>query len=128
MKVDQDYNKRGKKEYNLLVEILLIVGIIALLGAYGIPNYIRAKTRTQTMRCISNLMDIKDAIKNWAEDNNKKDEDPVNMKELVPDYLEEEPFCPLDTERRGYILTVVGADPHCPMKALYPKHTLDYKE
>src|SRR5271165_4053436 len=52
-----------------LVEIMIVVAIIGLLAAIAIPNFVRARTSTQTNACINNLRQIDGAKQEWGTDN-----------------------------------------------------------
>ena len=49
-----------------LVEIMIVVAIIGLLAAIGIPNFVRARETAQTDACINNLRVIDEAKQQWA--------------------------------------------------------------
>jgi len=49
-----------------LVEIMIVVAIIGLLAAIAIPNYVKARTTSQTNACINNLRQIDGAKQEWA--------------------------------------------------------------
>ena len=49
-----------------LVEIMIVVAIIGLLAAIAIPNFVRARTSSQTNACVANLKQIEGAKANWA--------------------------------------------------------------
>jgi len=49
-----------------LVEIMIVVAIIGLLAAIAVPNYVKARTTSQTNACINNLRQIDGAKQEWA--------------------------------------------------------------
>jgi prepilin-type N-terminal cleavage/methylation domain-containing protein len=49
-----------------LVEIMIVVAIIGLLAAIAIPNFVRARTKSQVNACINNLRQIDGAKQQWA--------------------------------------------------------------
>ena len=49
-----------------LVEIMIVVAIIGLLGAIAIPNFVRARTTSQTNACINNLRQMDGAVQQYA--------------------------------------------------------------
>ena len=54
-----------------LVEIMIVVAIIALLAAIAVPNFLRARKRSQAARCLEDLRIIDSAIDQYAIENNK---------------------------------------------------------
>lgn len=55
-----------------LVEIMIVVAIIGLLAAIAIPNFVKARTTTQTDACYNNLRQIDGAAQTYALENNKQ--------------------------------------------------------
>ncbi|HEY3761388.1 MAG TPA: type II secretion system protein [Verrucomicrobiae bacterium] len=49
-----------------LVEIMIVVAIIGLLAVIAIPNFMRARSKSQQNACINNLRQIDSAINEWA--------------------------------------------------------------
>jgi prepilin-type N-terminal cleavage/methylation domain-containing protein len=49
-----------------LLEIMIVTSIIGLLATIAIPAFIKARTRSVTTSCISNLRQIDDAKAQWA--------------------------------------------------------------
>ncbi|MEP6668112.1 MAG: prepilin-type N-terminal cleavage/methylation domain-containing protein [Chthoniobacter sp.] len=55
-----------------LVEIMIVVAIIALLAAIAVPNFLRARKRSQATRILEDLRIIDSAIDQYAIENNKQ--------------------------------------------------------
>ncbi len=60
-----------------LVEIMIVVAIIALLAAIAVPNFLRARKRSQATRILDDLRVIDAAIDQYAIENNKGGGAPV---------------------------------------------------
>ncbi len=60
-----------------LVEIMIVVAIIALLAAIAVPNFLRARKRSQATRCLEDLRIIDSADDQYAIENNKSTGDLV---------------------------------------------------
>jgi len=54
-----------------LVEIMIVVAIIALLASMAVPNYLRARKRSQAVRILSDLRVLDAAVDEYAIENNK---------------------------------------------------------
>src|SRR3978361_1406030 len=54
-----------------LVEIMVVVAIIALLASLAVPNFLRARKRSQATRILEDLRIIDSAIDQYAIENNK---------------------------------------------------------
>ena len=54
-----------------LVEIMIVVAIIALLAAIAVPNFLRARKRSQATRMLEDLRVIDSAIDQYAIESNK---------------------------------------------------------
>ena len=101
-----------------LVEIMIVVAIIGLLAAIAIPNFVRARTTSQTNACINNLRQIDGGIQQWALENNKSGSAAVTSGDVQP-YLGrgtggEWPVCPAGG---AYTVSNVGAKPTCDASA-----------
>jgi len=53
------------------VEIMIVVAIIALLAAIAVPNFLRARKRSQATRILEDLMQLDHADDQYAIDNGK---------------------------------------------------------
>jgi prepilin-type N-terminal cleavage/methylation domain-containing protein len=76
-----------------LVEIMIVVAIIGLLASIAIPNFVRARTTSQTNACISNLRQIFGATQQWGLEYRKAPNDPVTFNDIQP-YLRNAIVCP----------------------------------
>jgi len=54
-----------------LVEIMVVVAIIALLASIAVPNFLRARKRSQAARCLEDLRIIDSACDQYAIETNK---------------------------------------------------------
>ena len=52
-----------------LVEIMIVVAIIALLAAIAVPNFLRARKRSQATRILEDLRMIDSAVDQYAIEN-----------------------------------------------------------
>jgi prepilin-type N-terminal cleavage/methylation domain-containing protein len=60
-----------------LVEIMIVVAIIALLAAIAVPNFLRARKRTQAARIMEDLRLIDAAVDHYAIEANLRGGDAV---------------------------------------------------
>ena len=65
-----------------LVEIMVVVGIIALLASIAVPNFLRARKRSQATRILEDLRVIDSAIDEYAIENNKISGATVNWTDI----------------------------------------------
>jgi prepilin-type N-terminal cleavage/methylation domain-containing protein len=65
-----------------LVEIMIVVAIIALLAAIAVPNFLRARKRSQATRILEDLRIIDSAIDQYAIENNKASGDTVGWTDI----------------------------------------------
>ena len=66
-----------------LVEIMIVVAIIALIATFAVPNFMRARTRTQAKACKEDLRQIDQAIDQWAMEKNKANGAAVTVADLA---------------------------------------------
>ena len=65
-----------------LVEIMIVVAIIALLAAIAVPNFLRARKRSQATRILEDLRIVDSAIDQYAIENNKSGGDTTNWTDI----------------------------------------------
>jgi prepilin-type N-terminal cleavage/methylation domain-containing protein len=65
-----------------LVEIMIVVAIIALLAAIAVPNFLRARKRSQATRILEDLRIIDSAIDQYAIETNKSGGATVNWTDI----------------------------------------------
>lgn len=77
-----------------LVEIMIVIAIIGLLAAIAVPNFIKARTKSQKTACIKNLQMIDGAKEVWALEAKRHVSDPVVSAEVNTYIKAGEPICP----------------------------------
>ena len=110
-------NSRNQRNAGFtLVEIMIVVAIIGLLAAIAIPNFVRARTSSQTNACLNNLRQIDGAIQQWALENKAATNAAVVAANVSP-YLKALPVCPsagaAGTFATSYTLVDVATPPVC---------------
>jgi prepilin-type N-terminal cleavage/methylation domain-containing protein len=65
-----------------LVEIMVVVAIIALLASIAVPNFLRARKRSQATRILEDLRIIDASIDEYAIENNKAGGATVNWTDI----------------------------------------------
>src|SRR5271154_610786 len=105
-----------------LVEIMIVVAIIGLLAAIAIPNFIKARTTSQTNACINNLRLIDAAKQQWALENNQ-------VGAVTPTAANLQPY--LGRGSAGVLVNTAGAqvagDINCPASGTYAINYLNSK-
>src|SRR5512145_1384387 len=95
-----------------LVEIMIVVAIIGLLAAIAVPNFVKARTASQTSACIANLKQVDGAKATWALEMKKTNTDSPTDGDLFGStlYIREKPACPAGGV---YTLKAVDTKPEC---------------
>src|ERR1700734_3647825 len=91
-------SSRSQRHGFTLVEIMIVVAIIALLASMAVPNFLRARKRSQAVRILEDLRMLDSAVDQYAVENNKTTGAPSNFTDLRA-YL-----------KTGSILYATGAD------------------
>ncbi len=61
---------------------MIVVAIIALLASIAVPNFLRARKRSQATRCLEDLRVIDSAMDQYAIENNKTSGNAVNWTDI----------------------------------------------
>jgi len=106
--------KQSNRAGFTLVEIMIVVGLIGMLAAIAIPNFIKARAKSQTDICLNNLRQIQSAVQQWAMEMRKGPTAAVTEVDVVV-YMKKIPLCPAGgtTFADSYSLTDVSTDPTC---------------
>lgn len=97
-----------------LVEVVVVVGLIGLLTAIAVPNFLRSRVNAQKDACISNLREIDNAIQLWALEKRLPASATVASTDVEP-YLHGDVSCPAGGKSfaDSYAVTIVAAQPIC---------------
>jgi general secretion pathway protein G len=116
-------NNRAVQRGFTLLEIMVVVFILGVLVTIAVPSWMNARARAQARTCSANLRQIHQAKEMYALANRLQNGAPVQMSDLVPQYLQAEPFCPAGGGT-AYTVNPVGTDPTCPTGL--PNHTVHW--
>jgi type II secretion system protein G len=116
-------NNRAVQRGFTLLEIMVVVFILGVLVTIAVPSWMNARARAQARTCSANLRQIHQAKEMYALANRLQNGAPVQMSDLVPQYLQAEPFCPAGSGA-AYTVNPVGTDPTCPTGL--PNHTVHW--
>ena len=101
-----------------LVEIMIVVAIIGLLAAIAIPNFVRARSKSQQNACINNLRQIDGAIQQYALETKLAASADVTSAQCAP-YLGRGagifPTCPA---QGTYAVTKCNVSPTCSLSTI----------
>lgn len=96
-----------------LVEIMIVVAIIGLLAAIGIPNFVRARQTSQTNVCINNLRMIDQAKQQWALETGQLSSAVPETSDITPYFGKGKPTLPQEPVGGVYNILAVNTPPTC---------------
>ena len=114
----------------LILGLALVLSLLAALHHYNLfPFHHRPRSTSSYPACYNNLVEINNAVNQWALEHGKHAGDPVTLDEVKP-YI-------IHVDRRGtypkcldggtYSVTVVGAAPTCSLGTVSIKRSIhDY--
>lgn len=70
-----------------MIEIMIVVGIIGVLAAIAIPNFVNARSRTQSINCSNNIRQYESAKAQYALESGLKDGNSIEPVSALDDYL-----------------------------------------
>lgn len=97
-----------------LVEIVIVMGLIALLAAIAVPNLLRTRAAANRSTCINNLRVIDSAMQQWALEQHKSANAAVDYSDIGP-YLKDSVTCPAGgtSIADSYIVANMASQPSC---------------
>lgn len=101
----------GKQSGFTLLEVLIILGIIAILITLVLPNSYRAAVTTRKVVCVNNMRQIEAAVARWTVENEIDDGVSVNadQEDEIYSYLRGgKPNCP---SGGNYSIAAIGSSP-----------------
>lgn len=101
-----------RKRAFTLVEIMIVVLIIGILLAIAVPQFMRARAKSQGSTCVGNLRQIESAKEMFAMENKLANGAPVTINDIWPTYIRQsnKPECP---SGGTYTIDNVGTNPTC---------------
>lgn len=86
----------GPRNGFTLIEIMVVVGIIGIVLALAIPNFLKSRVAARQNICIENLSQIESAKQQWGLEAGKKSGDTPVEADLIGDdkYMKRLPVCP----------------------------------
>ena len=120
--------KKRKEQGFSLVEVMVVVGILGLLMAVAMPNFLRSRREARARACVANLKQIESAKERWCISSQAGMDTDVFMTDIVPDFLRMTPSCSADGT---YSVGTMAEDPTCSVGTnesddLYDNHQLPY--
>lgn len=67
-----------------LMEIMVVVGLLALLAAIAVPSHLRSRKRSQATHVLNDLRMLDNALDRWAVENNKQSGETATFTDIKP--------------------------------------------
>jgi prepilin-type N-terminal cleavage/methylation domain-containing protein len=110
---------RLKRRGFTLVEVMIVVGIMAVLLTIAVPNFLRARAVARQRTCLQNMRQIDNAKDQHAMENRLADGTACVMGDLVPGFMRNTPTCPTGGI---YTVGVIGTKATCSHANTDPSH------
>ena len=85
---------RSRKGGFTMIEMMITVLIIGVLLSVAMASFTKARDNSRLKSCLKNMQIISWAKEQYAIEAGKSDGDPVNLLDLVPVYIKNDPECP----------------------------------
>ncbi len=92
---------------------MIVVAIIGLLAAIGIPNFVRARQTSQTNACINNLRIIDQAKQQWALEYGQISTTVPASSDILPYFGRSGTVMPTEPLQGSYNINAVSTPPTC---------------
>ena len=116
--VPQAWRRQGLIGFTI-IELMITLGIIALVAVIAVPYFVAYRKSAQTNVCVSNLRVIDYAKEQWALQTKGSPTAPCSMED-IRDFVKGDPQCPASKD--PYNVTSVDTRPECPTGL--PAHVL----
>ena len=100
-----------------LVEVMIAVGVISILAAVAIPNFVNARLKARESICINNMRQIDSAKEQWALENGKTTTDTPTEAETGVYIRSGFPRCPSNAT---YTIGDLSTLPSCSEHGIFP--------
>ncbi|MBI3737373.1 prepilin-type N-terminal cleavage/methylation domain-containing protein [Candidatus Sumerlaeota bacterium] len=124
MKFSSNTSPKSANQAFTLVEIMMVIGIMAMIVAIAVPAWLRARSQSRMKSCQENLSKIDGAKEQWAIENKKLPGTTPQVSDLIvgPSTSGYMQYFPVEPSGGTYTINPVGQDPVC--STSYPGHSL----